>query len=97
VIAVSTTAEIFVAGASDPELLGGIWKKVKVEDLKRNLTELVDGLRDVLPQADASAQGFRLEEFEVAVTVNAKGEVGLFGTGAEVGGEASLTLRFKKV
>ena len=42
------------------------------------------------------SSGFELKSFEVAVGVNAKGEVGFLGTGVEVGADATLTLKFER-
>ena len=45
-------------------------------------------------QVKAQPTGYRLTEFEVSLTIGAKGEVGFLGTGAEASGEASLKLKF---
>jgi hypothetical protein len=52
-------------------------------------------VRDLLPSLSAAGQ-YGLGEVEVAVGINGKGQVGFLGTGAEVGGTATLTLKFQR-
>lgn len=68
--------------------------KVELQDLKKNLDEMgpaIDGVVDAVKSA-AAAKG--LSEITLAIGINAKGKVGFLGTGSEVGGTATLTLKF---
>jgi hypothetical protein len=42
-----------------------------------------------------AAVALGLQEVSVSLGINAKGKIGFLGTGSELGGEASLTLKFK--
>jgi hypothetical protein len=67
-----------------------------VSELRKNLDDFVASLQDILPTAEKSAGGIKLKSVSVAVGVNGKGQVGFLGTGAEVGGSATLTLNFER-
>jgi hypothetical protein len=85
---------ILVLAASEPKLLGGekLWKKIDLDTLRDNLNSLMAKVQGSLPEEDPKNSSFRLTQIAVAVTIGAKGEVGLLGTGAEASGSASLTL-----
>lgn len=40
------------------------------------------------------SNGLQLEEITLSVQVNAKGELGILGTGGELGGTGGITLKF---
>ncbi|MFK8185488.1 MAG: hypothetical protein AB8B99_19095 [Phormidesmis sp.] len=46
--------------------------------------------------AKKSANGMQLEEITLSVQVNAKGELGILGTGGELGGSGGITLKFAR-
>lgn len=82
-----------------PQLLGkrSGATEVSIDTLKENIQKFVASLNDLLPSMTvAPSSGFGLKSFEVAVGVNAKGEVGFLGTGVEVGADATLTLKFER-
>ena len=66
------------------------------ETIKANLKNFLASLDQMLPDKEPPKTGYLLESFEVAVSIDATGKVGFLGTGAEVGGSATLTLSFKK-
>jgi hypothetical protein len=52
-------------------------------------------LHEILSAADKPAEGIRLKSVSVAIGINGKGQFGFLGTGAEIGGSATLTLNFE--
>jgi hypothetical protein len=85
-------------GARDAvDLLGDVHQaKLPVTELRKNLDAFMLALKDMLPSVDSAGSGFGLKSLSVAVGINGKGQVGFLGTGAEVGGDASLTLTFER-
>jgi hypothetical protein len=67
-----------------------------VDTVKKNLEEFLASLDQILPGAAEKKQGFGVDTFQVAVSINGKGQIGFLGTGGELGGSATLTLTFKK-
>lgn len=85
------------ARSDDVELAqGGRQLEVPVETLRKNLEEFVEALHDILPSSAKSVSGMTLRSVSAAIGVNAKGQIGLLGTGVEVGGQATLTLTFER-
>jgi hypothetical protein len=93
---------IFASKADAPggaRLLGGRQPAeavVSIETIRVNLASFVGSLDQIIPEVKAKEDGFKLSSFDVAVGVNAKGEVGFLGTGVEVGATATLTLKFSR-
>jgi hypothetical protein len=79
-----------------PDLLGERIMAVSVDTIRKNLEAFGSALREMIPDMAASAGGFTLKAFEVAVGVDGKGQVGFLGTGAEAGANATLTLKFER-
>jgi hypothetical protein len=75
---------------------GLVSSALPIDTIKNNLDNFLASLNEMLPSVDKAKQGYGLDSFEVAVSIDAKGQVGFLGTGAEVGGSATLTLTFKK-
>jgi len=67
-----------------------------VEELRKNLESFMSSLEEILSAADKPAAGMGLKGINVAVGINGKGQIGFLGTGAELGGSATLTLNFQK-
>ena len=67
-----------------------------VDDLRKNLEEFMISLKEMLPAVAAPSAGLGLKSVSVALGINAKGQVGFLGTGAEVGGSATLTITFEQ-
>jgi hypothetical protein len=53
------------------------------------------GLGAIIADVKGNAAALGLSEVSVELGVNAKGTVGFLGTGAELGGNSTLTLKFK--
>jgi len=88
---------IFGAGGDSFELLDEKHQaKLPVDQLNKNLEAFMASLKDILPSVDNAGAGFGLKTLTVAVGINGKGQVGFLGTGAEVGGTATLTLTFER-
>jgi hypothetical protein len=93
----SDKAEILIFSADSFELLDEKRQaKLHVDDLRKNLDAFMASLKDILPSVDSAGAGFGLKTLTVAVGINGKGQVGFLGTGAEVGGTATLTLTFER-
>jgi hypothetical protein len=63
--------------------------------LRASLESFMPALGVIIADVKEKTKAAGLEEVSVALGVNAKGTVGFLGTGAEMGGTASLTLKFK--
>lgn len=70
-------------------------REIPITTLKGNLQGFLDSLNEIIPEAKGNT-GFELREFTVQVGIDASGKVGFLGTGAEVGANASLSLKFQK-
>lgn len=68
--------------------------RLRVEDLRSSMAELLDNLADIVPAEPEKPGGIKLKTVTVAVGISGKGQVGLLGTGVEVGGSATFTLTF---
>jgi hypothetical protein len=66
------------------------------DTVKKNLQEFMASLHEILPQSATTHEGYGIDSFDVAVSINGKGQVGFLGTGGELGGSATLTLKFKR-
>lgn len=92
-------SEIVIAAANDNDVLGSgenVWRRINSETLRHNLQGLLSSLGESLPSLPESHSEFRMTEITVAVTVGAKGQVGLLGTGVEANGQASLTIKLSR-
>ena len=69
---------------------------VAAEDLKGNMSQFLEVLEETFEQAEQSSCLIQLEEIEMTVEINGKGQVGLLGTGGEVGGKGAIKLKFKR-
>lgn len=66
--------------------------ELRVDELRDNLETFMGSLQTILPALATSPGGLELKTVTVAVGINGKAQVGFLGTGAEVGGNATLTL-----
>jgi hypothetical protein len=68
-----------------------------LEELKRDWTVINQQVVILLDQTEktTSSTGFTLDEVTFALGINGKGHIG-FIAGVEVGGEASITMTFKR-
>ncbi|MGB0561209.1 MAG: Pepco domain-containing protein [Spirulinaceae cyanobacterium] len=70
---------------------------VDTAELKRQMSGFVGTVEDVFDEAEQKSRKIQLDEIELTVAVNAKGEVSLWGLGStEVGGSAALKLKFSR-
>jgi hypothetical protein len=90
---------VLVLATQDGQYLGGnaarVWKKIDADTLRDNLNDLVAKVSKSFTPAETPDErpgGFEVSSVAVAVTISAKGEVGILGTGVEASAEASLTL-----
>jgi hypothetical protein len=94
-VLVFTGGEVSATG-NDWDLLGDTPGGVTtVGALRLSVREFMPGLGAVMNDVKETAVALGLQEVEVALGINAKGKIGFLGTGSEVGGDASLKLKFK--
>ncbi len=77
----------------DEEEKGIVSAETLQQNLKAFLAEIDETLGEVKTQDFKS--GFKIEEIELSVGVNSKGKIGLWGIGAEVGGNVAIKLKEK--
>jgi hypothetical protein len=70
--------------------------EVRASAIRPHMEELLSVVGEVFSQADRQP-GLALDEIELSVDINAKGQVRLLGSGAEVGSTGSIKLKFKRV
>jgi hypothetical protein len=63
--------------------------------LRENLSTLLPGLNAIITDVKDKAASSGLQEVTVALGISAKGSIGFLGTGTELSGTASITLKFK--
>lgn len=94
---VSDSSKVLIFGKSDGEF-GLLDEKrqslLPVDELRQNMDSFLASLKNILPGEETTAGGMKLKSVTVAVGINAKGKIGILGTGAEAGGDATLTLTF---
>jgi hypothetical protein len=61
------------------------YHRLSTDVVRANLRNFIDSLGEILPELRAGLGEFGLQELQVAVGINGKGQVGFLGTGAEVG------------
>ncbi|MGK7898976.1 MAG: hypothetical protein AB4372_36520 [Xenococcus sp. (in: cyanobacteria)] len=69
---------------------------VTAEDLKGNMNQFLEVLEETFDQAEQTSSQMQLSEVELTVEINGKGQVGLLGTGGEVGGKGAIKLKFTR-
>jgi hypothetical protein len=96
---VSDSSKLLVFGKSDGEF-GLLDEKrqslLPVDELRQNMDSFLASLKNILPSDDKTADGMKLTVVTVAVGIDAAGKIGILGTGAEAGGDATLTLTFER-
>ena len=70
--------------------------EVSAQVLQQNMTEFLSVVESAFEKAEQSQAKMQLEEVELVVEVNGKGQVSLLGTGGELGGKGAITLKFKR-
>ena len=69
---------------------------VAAEELQSNMNQFLEVLGQTFDQAERNNSKIQLDEIELTVEINGKGQVGLLGTGGEVGGAGAIKLKFKR-
>ena len=69
---------------------------VAAEELQSNTNQFLEVLGQTFDQAEQNNSKIQLDEIELTVEINGKGQVGLLGTGGEVGGAGAIKLKFKR-
>lgn len=69
---------------------------VKAEQLKREMSEFLDAMQEVLELAERPKSKMQLDEIELSIEINGEGKVSLLGTGGKIGGKGGMTLKFKR-
>jgi hypothetical protein len=70
--------------------------QISVEKLKQEIKGFVLAIEKCLDEADSVNSKIRLDEVEVAVEINAEGQLSIFGLGTKTGAKSSLTFKFKR-
>jgi hypothetical protein len=70
--------------------------QVSAQTLQQNMTEFLVVVESAFEKAEQSQAKMQLEEVELVVEVNGKGQVSLLETGGELGGKGAITLKFKR-
>ncbi len=70
--------------------------RLSAEDLKQNMGEFLDVVEEAFEKAEKPKSGMRLDELELSVEINGKGQVSLLGTGGEAGAKGAIKLKFKR-
>lgn len=71
-------------------------QQVSAQTLQQNMTEFLAVVETAFTKAEKSDAKMQLEEVELVVEINGKGQVSLLGNGGEVGGKGAITLKFKR-
>ena len=74
---------------------------IKPSVLKAQLQQMKGVVDDVFTEdaqntTSETRNGLQLEEITLSVQVNAKGELGILGSGGELGGSGGITLKFAR-
>jgi len=73
---------------------------VPIATLEQNMTQLLQQVGRMFNQVKQSATelaSMELSEVELAVEINAEGQISLLGSGSKVGGKGTMTLKFKMI
>ena len=70
--------------------------RLSAEDLKQNMGEFLDVVEEAFESTEKPESGMRLDEVELSVEINGKGQVSLLGTGGEAGAKGAIKLKFKR-
>lgn len=71
-------------------------RRISAQELKANMDEFLEVVQTIFEKAEQSQSSLQLEEIELSVEINGKGQVGLLGTGGELGGKGAIQLKFKR-
>jgi NTP pyrophosphatase (non-canonical NTP hydrolase) len=105
----SETVEVAPGGRSGEDVGGGFGSsvvqqtrksltqrvQVNVEDLKREIGNLLAVVGDVFDQARSEGE-LSLEEVELSIEVSSEGQISILGSGGKIGGTGGIKLSFKR-
>jgi NTP pyrophosphatase (non-canonical NTP hydrolase) len=108
-IAAEESVEVAESGRSSEDVGGGFGSslvqqtrksltqrvQVNVEDLKREIGNLLGVVGDVFDQA-RNETGLSLEEVELSIEVSSEGQISILGSGGKIGGSGGIKLSFKR-
>jgi NTP pyrophosphatase (non-canonical NTP hydrolase) len=69
--------------------------QVNVQDLKREIGNLLGVVGDVFDQA-RNETGMSLEEVELSIEVSSEGQISILGSGGKISGSGGIKLSFKR-
>lgn len=67
---------------------------VDAQVLKTQMQGLISVVNDLFTEAANNSQGLQLDEVELAVEINAEGQLSLVGNGGKLGNTGGITLKF---
>lgn len=70
--------------------------QVSPETLQINLKSFLESMETAIKGIPGAMAGYSLEEISLTLEVGAKGEIGLLGTGGELSGKGSISLKLKR-
>jgi len=70
--------------------------RLSADELKQNMGEFLEVVEEAFEKAEKPRSGMQLDEVELSVEINGKGQVSLFGTGGEAGAKGAVKLTFKR-
>lgn len=70
--------------------------QVSPETLQANLKAFLESMETAMKGIPGVMAGYALEEVSLTLEVGAKGEIGLLGTGGELSGKGSISLKLKR-
>jgi hypothetical protein len=70
--------------------------QVSPETLQTNLKSFLESMETAMKGIPGAMAGYALEEISLTLEVGAKGEIGLLGTGGELSGKGSISLKLKR-
>jgi hypothetical protein len=69
---------------------------IKVEDLQQNVSQFLNKIEIVIQQCPENVGGFGLETIEIHAEINGEGQIGLLGTGVNIGAKAGIKFVLSK-
>lgn len=70
--------------------------RITAIELKQNMNEFLEVIDEAFEKAEKPKSSMVLDEVELTVEINGKGQVSLFGTGGEAGAKGAIKLKFKR-
>ncbi|MEA5535000.1 hypothetical protein [Crocosphaera sp. XPORK-15E] len=69
---------------------------ISASQLKRNVGEFLEVIKDAFTQAENASEGIQLSELECSIEISGKGQIGILGTGGEAGAKGAIKLKFTR-